>query len=101
MGARSMRGAVCALLIVAMGTSGRSARGQDSTSDTSDAVFVVPSTCGELPGSTGAWVELLRVELASDRIEVRSPDGAAPSSAAPRVGVEAAPCDGSATSATL
>jgi hypothetical protein len=64
-------------------------------------VVVLPSTCSALPGSADAWVALLRVELAADRIEVRSADAAAPSSTTSRVAMEAVPCEGSPVSATL
>jgi hypothetical protein len=93
---------------MALATSGRRASGQDSpqggdrsASAGAGEVVVLPSTCSALPGSADAWVALLRVELAADRIEVRSAEAAAPSSAAPRVAMEAVPCEGSAVSATL
>jgi len=63
-------------------------------------VLVQPVTCGELPWSASAWLELLRVELSADGIEVRSADANA-TSESPVVAVEPAKCDQTERTATL
>jgi hypothetical protein len=98
MGARSVRGAAVALVALVLATGERRARAEDSPPSTRGAIVVQPSTC-DLPA--GGWIELLRVELAADRVQVWSREANATASAAPRVALETSPCDGSATSATL
>jgi len=93
--------ALGAALLLAVGAGAREARAQDAARSAPGEVVVVPSSCGGGPWSSAAWVELLRVELAGDRIEVRPADSSPLASPAPRVGVEATPCDGAATSALL
>lgn len=64
------------------------------------AVTVQPVTCGELPWSASAWLELLRVELSTDGIEVRSGD-ANPSAESPLVAVKPTQCDQTERTAAL
>ncbi|MEO7034982.1 MAG: hypothetical protein ABI548_13820 [Polyangiaceae bacterium] len=64
------------------------------------AILVQPVTCGELPWSVNAWLELLRVELSADGIEVRSAD-ANLTSESPVVAVEPTKCDQTEGTATL
>jgi hypothetical protein len=101
MAARSVRRPLVALVALAVATCPRPARAEDGVPSDPREVLVLPSTCGALPVAGGAWVDLLRVELAADRVQVRSNDGAAPPPAAPRVALETSPCDGSPATATL
>jgi hypothetical protein len=70
------------------------------------AVAVVASRCNDVPWSVGAWVEILRAELAGDGVRVQRTDGAdAADTAGPaaphQVTVEPERCDAAASSATL
>jgi hypothetical protein len=64
------------------------------------ALAVVASRCNEVPWSVGAWVEILRAELAGDGVRVQ-PSDAAGTAAAHRVTVEPDRCDAAASAATL
>jgi hypothetical protein len=101
MGARSVRRPVVALVAVVVATCGRRARAQEPTSTSHREIVVRPSTCGDLPVGAGAWVDLLRVELAADHVEVRAVGGDSPPPGAPQVAIEPSACAGSPTNATL
>jgi hypothetical protein len=67
-----------------------------------DAVAVVASRCNDVPWSVGAWVEILRAELAGDGVRVQPSDtGAAGTAAHHQVIVEPERCDAAASTATL
>jgi hypothetical protein len=96
---RSMRGTVCTAIFCVVLASGGVANAQPSPAGV-QGVVVRPVACGESPWSTSTWLELLRVELASDGISVASAEGSmAPETSV--VSVEPATCDAAAKSATL
>jgi hypothetical protein len=79
------------------------ARAQGASAPRTRDVRIGESTCGEVPWTSSAWIDLLRAELAADGIVVRGANGATDANAteAPRVSVTPSPCAGTATSATL
>lgn len=63
-------------------------------------VRVAESSCGQVPWTSSAWIDLLRAELAADGIAVRAASDAN-ATEAPRVSVDPSQCAATATSATL
>jgi len=77
-----------------------SAAGRAQGVDGPAVVGVARSRCNDVAWAAGAWFEILRAELAGDRVQVQSSNGTG--AAAPRqVTVEPEPCDAAASSATL
>jgi hypothetical protein len=77
--ARSVTAAIRAAVFSGVLASGGMAAAQEPSLAGAQDVLVQSTTCGELPWSENAWLELLRVELASDGIRVRSSDSSPPS----------------------
>ena len=98
--ARSVRAAICAAAFSGVLATGGMATAQEPSPAGAQDVLVQATTCGELPWSVNAWLELLRVELASDGIGVRSA-GSSPPSESAVVAVEPASCDQAAKTAAL
>ena len=75
----------------------------DTPSDRpTESIAVTPSTCGDVPWTGAAWMELLRVELAADNTRVVAARADDPAQAsAPHMRLEPEACDASARSATL
>ena len=95
-----MRAVIGAAILSGVLMSSAGAAAEQSAPANAQGVVVQPLTCGELPWSVSAWLELLRVELAADGIEVRSAD-ANLTSHSPVVAVLPAECEQTGTTATL
>jgi hypothetical protein len=92
--------AICAAVFGGVLASGGMATAQEPSPAGARGVLVQATTCNELPWSVNAWLELLRVELASDGIRVSSADASPPSESSV-VAVEPASCDQAAQTAAL
>src|SRR5260370_1199134 len=98
-GLRSVKLTAFAASVAVLMATGGAARAQGAPPGGA-VVAVVASRCNDVPWSVGAWVEILRAELAGDGVRVQ-PSDAAGTAATHQVTVEPERCDSAVSAATL